>query len=161
MKALSAFDTPASRALRWTILTASRSGETRGAVCGEIANDVWSIPAERMKENAVHIVPLTSEALALLGERGQPDELIFRGPTGKAIDAKAMMDHIRDHGYSVHGFRSTFVDWAAEAGYPSELRELALAHAVGDGVERTYRRSGLVEQRRAMMQAYATFATSG
>ena len=160
MKALAAFDTPASRALRWTIFTAARSDETRSAVWGEITGDVWSLPAERMKEGHPHKVPLTAEALALLGQRGQPNELIFKSPTGNAIDAKAMMDHVRDHGYKVHGFRSTFVDWAAEAGYPSELRELALAHAVGDGVERSYRRTGLVEQRRPMMQAFAEFATS-
>ena len=71
-----------------------------------------------------------------------------------------MIDHVRDRGYTVHGFRSSFCDWAAENGYPSELRELALAHAVGDGVERAYRRTGLVDQRRPMMEAWTTFATS-
>ena len=70
-----------------------------------------------------------------------------------------MLDHVRDRGYSVHGFRSTFTDWAAEHGYPSELRELALAHAVGDQVERAYRRTGMLDQRRPMMEAWTAFAT--
>jgi integrase len=112
-----------------------------------------------MKEGEPHVVPLTDKAIALLGERGQPDDLIFKSPTGKKLNANAMMNFVRDRGFKVHGFRSTFVDWAAEAGYPSELRELALAHSVGDQVERSYRRTGLVDQRRPMMQAYATFAT--
>jgi integrase len=160
MRDLAAFDTPAARALQFTVLTAARAGETFGARWSEIQGDVWSIPAERMKENQPHVVPLAGEAIALLAKRGQPDDLVFTGPNGKKLLGTAMIDYVRDLNYTVHGFRSTFVDWAAEAGYPSELRELALAHAVGDGVERAYRRSGLVDQRRPMMQAYAAFATS-
>ena len=160
MRDLAAFDTPASRALQFTILCAARSGETRGATWSEIQGNVWSIAGDRMKEGVAHAVPLTDEALVLLGPRGQPDELIFKGPTGKALGGNALMDHVRDRGYSVHGFRSTFTDWAAENGYTSELRELALAHAVGDGVERAYRRTNMLDQRRPMMQAWAAFATS-
>jgi integrase len=114
-----------------------------------------------MKEGNPHAVPLTSEALALLGPRGEPGELIFKSPTGMALHDTAMRLYIKGRpGVSVHGFRSTFVDWAAEAGYPSELRELALAHAVGDQVERAYRRTGMLDQRRPMMAAWAAFATS-
>ena len=159
MKTLTAFDTPASRALQFTILTAARASETFGARWSEIQGDVWAIGAERMKEGAPHSVPLAAEAIALLGERGRPDDLIFAASSGKKLGGNAMMDFVRDRGATVHGFRSTFTDWAAEAGYPSELRELALAHAVGDGVERAYRRTGLVDQRRPMMQAFAAFAT--
>jgi integrase len=82
MRDLAAFDTAASRALRFTILCAARAGETRGATWGEIQNDVWSIPGERMKEGVPHSVPLTSEALALLGPHGELGELIFKSPTG-------------------------------------------------------------------------------
>jgi integrase len=160
MRGLAAFDTPASRALQFTILCAARSDETYGARWSEIQGDVWSLAGERMKEGEPHVVPLTAEMIALLGPRGQPDDLIFKSPTGMKLNANAMMDHVRDRGFKVHGFRSTFTDWAAEHGYSSELRELALAHSVGDQVERSYRRTGLVDQRRPMMAAYATFATS-
>jgi integrase len=160
MNGLAAFDTAASRALRFTILCAARSDETYGARWSEIQGDVWSLAGERMKEGAAHAVPLTNEALALLGKRGQPDELIFKSPTGKKLNANAMMNFVRDTGFKVHGFRSTFTDWAAEAGYPRELRELALAHSVGDQVERSYRRTGLVDQRRPMMEKWSAFATS-
>jgi integrase len=159
MHDLAASDTSAARALRFTILTAARFGETRFATWSEIQGDVWVI-GERMKEGKPHSVPLTSEALALLGKRGQPDELIFKSPTGVALHNAALLVYVRARGYTVHGFRSTFTDWAAEHGYPSELRELALAHAVGDGVERAYRRTGLVDRRRPMMEAWTTFATS-
>ena len=157
MVSLAAFDTAASRALRFTILTAARASETRFATWSEIAGDVWSIAGERMKEGAPHVVPLTAEAIALLGQRGEPGELIFKSPTGIALHDTAMRAYVKDRGCTVHGFRSTFVDWAAEAGYPSELRELALAHATGDTVERAYRRSNMLDKRRPMMQAWAAF----
>jgi integrase len=134
MHDLATFDASAARALRFTILTAARFGETRFATWSEIQGDVWVI-GERMKEGKPHSVPLTSEALALLGKRGEPDELIFKSPTGVALHNAALLVYVRARGYTVHGFRSTFTDWTAERGYPSELRELALAHAVGDGVE--------------------------
>jgi integrase len=160
MHDLGAVDTPAARALRFTILTAARSGETRGATWSEIQGDVWSIGAERMKEGKPHTVPLPATAIAVLGERGQPGERIFKSPTGVVLDVSAMLDYVNGRGFTVHGFRSSFVDWASEHGYPSELRELALAHAVGDQVERAYRRTGMIDQRRPMMQAWAAFATS-
>lgn len=85
---------------------------------------------------------------------------LFKSPTGIAIHSTAMLNYVKGRGYSVHGMRSSFTDWAAEADYPSELRELALAHAVGDQVERAYRRSNMIDKRRPMMQAWAAFATS-
>lgn len=159
MAGLATFDTPAARALQFTILTAARAGEARFATWAEIQGDVWVI-GERMKEGAPHSVPLTSEALALLGPRGAPGELIFKSPTGIALHDTAMRLYVKGRGCSVHGFRSTFTDWAAEHGYPSELRELALAHATGDAVERAYRRSNMLDKRRPMMQAWTAFATS-
>jgi integrase len=161
MRELAAFDTLAAKALQWTILAAARASETRGATWAEIGDNTWSIGADRMKEKTAHTVPLTAAMTALLGTRGRPDELIFKSPTGKALNhSRDMLDYVRDRGYTVHGFRSTFVDWAAEHGFPSELRELALAHAVGDQVERSYRRTTLLNDRRAMMQAYSAFAAS-
>jgi integrase len=173
MRDLAAFDTPASRALRFTILCAARAGETRFATWSEIQGDVWAI-GERMKEGVPHSVPLSSEALALLGPRGAPGELIFRSsPTGAtakrrgtarvaagALPDGAMRAYIKDRGYSVHGFRATFATWAAENGYPQEHREAALAHATGDATERAYQRSTLTEARRPMMEAWSAFATS-
>jgi integrase len=83
---------------------------------------VWSI-GERMKEGKFHSSPLTDEALALLGPRGEPGELIFKSLTGIALHDTAMRAYLKGRDCSVHGFRSTFTDWAAENGYPSELRE--------------------------------------
>ena len=134
--------------------------ERMSGVESEIQSDVWSIPAERMKEEAPHQVPLTPEALALLGERGEPGELIFKSPTGIALHDTAMRQYLKGRSCTVHGFRSCFTDWAADNDYPSELREIAIAHAVGDQVERAYRRSNMLDKRRPMMEAYAAFATS-
>jgi integrase len=71
-----------------------------------------------------------------------------------------MQAYLKGRGSTVHGMRSTFTDWAAEAGYPSELREMALAHATGDATERAYRRTDLIAKRRPLMQAWSDFATS-
>ena len=147
MASLAGSDAPASRALRFTILTAARTGETLGATWSEIVGDVWTI-GERMKEGVPHSVPLTAQAIALLGERGEPSALIF---------GKLYKDAMRIYGVGVHGFRSTFVDWAAEHGYSQELRETALAHAVGGTVQRAYMRTRLLEERRPMMSAWADF----
>ena len=175
MRDLRNFNTPAARALQFTILTAARAGETRFATWGEIVGDIWSRPAEHMKEGIAHSVPLTAAALALLGQRGDPGELIFKssltGAMAKrrgtarvaagALPEGAMRDYVKGRsGCTVHGMRATFATWAAEAGYPQELREPALAHATGDAVEQAYQRSRLVEQRRPIMAAYAAFATS-
>jgi integrase len=152
---LAAFDAPASRALRFTILTAARTSETLGATWREIVVNEWIIPAGRMKEGKQHAVPLTPEALELLGADGDDDDLIF----GR-LHESAMRAFVRDRGCKVHGFRSTFTDWAAEHGHPPELREMAIAHAVGDDDERAYRRTNMIGRRREMMQAWAAFACS-
>jgi len=68
-----------------------------------------------------------------------------------------LLDKLRP-GYTVHGFRSSFADWAAEHDYPQELREMALAHSVGDSVEQAYRRSTRLNKRREMMSAWSKFA---
>lgn len=153
MRELVAFDTPSARALQWTILTGARTGETLGARWSEIQGDLWVIPDARMKEGEEHQVPLTPEMLALLGKRGGNDDLIFGD-----LREDALRTLIKDRDCTVHGFRSTFTDWAAEQGYTSELREMAIAHAVGDETERSYRRTTLLPKRREMMQAWSAFA---
>jgi integrase len=162
MAKLAAFNTPAARALQLTILAAARTSETRFATWSEISADgaIWSRPAEHMKEGIAHSVPLTAAALALLGPRGAPSELIFKSPTGIALHGGAMQAYLKGRGCTVHGMRSTFTDWCAEAGYDSELREMALAHATGDATERAYRRTDLIAKRKPMMQAWSDFATS-
>jgi integrase len=180
MAHLATFDTPASRALRFTILCAARAGETLGATWSEIQGDVWAI-GERMKEGKPHSAPLAPQAIALLGERGQPDELIFKStPTGARAKRRrtanvsagelpegAMREYVKGKpsttkgkDATVHGFRSTFTDWAAENGYPFELGELAIAHTVGNKSTRAYRRTNMLDQRRPMMESWANFATS-
>lgn len=151
------------QALKFTVLTAVRSGETLGGVWAEIEGDTWIISADRMKvEGREHRVPLTPEALALLGERQAPDVPLFANKQGKPLHDHAMQERLKTlrTGCTVHGFRSTFKDWAMEAGYPSELSEMALAHTVGDATERAYRRTDMIEKRREMMAAWAKFATT-
>jgi integrase len=163
MKELGAIDTPASRALRFTILTGARTNEALGAKWKEIEGDIWTVPAGRHKEDREHIVPLVPAPLKLLGDdRGEPDDLVF-GPMGehamldlaKKLVAKLWPGLKAD----VHGFRSTLSTWATDQGYPSELAEMALSHAVGDAVERAYQRSTRVNARRELMKAWADFAT--
>jgi integrase len=167
MRDLQLLDSLASRALQWTILTAARASETLGATRSEIKSpnefarlarlpahlaqgETWVIPAERMKEAKEHCVPLSEEALALIaGRKGK----LFPGHERQMLD---LICELRP-GYTVHGFRSSFADWAAEHDYPQELREMALAHSVGDSVERAYRHSTRLTRRREMMIAWSKF----
>jgi integrase len=147
-----------ARALEFTILTAVRTSETIGATWSEIDGDVWTIPAERIKASVIHRVPLTSAALARLF-RIEGNPYIFPGARkDRPLSNMAMLELLRGMrpGLTVHGFRSTFRDWAAEAtSFPRELAESALAHVVGDEVERAYRRGDLFDKRRELMQAWA------
>ncbi len=157
----------AARALAFTVLTAARSGGTRGATWGEIdlAAMVWTIPAGRMKAGKEHRVPLTKEAIACLGpERGETD-LIFESEVkaGKPISDRSMTAVLRRMGRSgitVHGFRSTFRDWAGETtSFPREVIEAALAHGIKNKAEAAYARSDLFDKRRDLMEAWAATAT--
>jgi len=158
----------AARALTFTILTAARSGETRGATWGEIDMEakLWTIPAERMKAGKEHRVPLTPEALACLGPKRDDAELIFESEAkpGKPISDMSMTAALRRMGrdaITVHGFRSTFRDWAGETtGFPREVIEAALAHGIKDKAEAAYARSDLFEKRRKLMEAWTTKAIS-
>ena len=159
----------AKLALRFLVLTAARSGEVRGALWIEIDLEArtWKIPADRMKSSREHRVPLSDEAVATLErarEITEGSDLIFPSPVrrGKPLSDMALTKILRDTGLAekstIHGMRSSFRDWCAECGAPRELAEAALAHSVG-GVEGSYFRSDLFEQRRSIMEAWGTFVT--
>jgi len=158
----------AARALAFTILTAARSGETRGLTWAEIDMDacIWTIPAERMKAGKEHRVPLSDAAITLLGHRRGDSALVFESETkpGKPISNMSMTAVLRRmsrDGITVHGFRSTFRDWAGETtGFPREVIEAALAHGIKDKAEAAYARSDLFDKRRDLMDAWAAVATA-
>jgi integrase len=176
-KALRERDGIATRALEFLALTAARSGEVRGATWDEIDMDegVWIIPAERMKAQREHRVPLTAEAAALLKAlpRMQGSPYVFPVARGGMLSDAALsacmkrMHAAREGGYPdprsgrlavPHGLRSTFRDWTAErTEYERDMAEIALAHTVGSTVERAYRRGDMIEKRRQMMAAWARF----
>jgi len=158
----------AARALAFTILTAARSGETRSATWAEIDLDakLWTISADRMKAGKEHRVPLSAEAIACLGPKRDDAALIFESETkpGKPISDMSMTAVLRRMGrdtITVHGFRSTFRDWAGETtGFPREVIEAALAHGIKDKAEAAYARSDLFDKRRKLMEAWARVATT-
>jgi integrase len=148
-----------ARALAFTILTAARVSEALGARWSEISGDVWTIPAERMKGGKPHRVPLSRRAMELLEALPRNGDLIFPGPKlGRALNINAPRKLLIDmaHSVTVHGFRSSFRDWAAErTNFPSEVAEMALAHVVGSKVEAAYRRGDMFDKRRKLMDAWA------
>ena len=162
MSALAERTGVAAQALRFTILTAARSGEVRGMTWGEIdlKNRVWTIPAVRMKAGKEQRVPLSAAAIDCLGHSGDKDSLVFASETklGKAISDMSMTAVLRRMKYeeiTVHGFRSTFRDWAGETtGFPREVIEAALAHRIKDRAEAAYARSDLFDKRRNLMEAW-------
>ncbi|HHL22679.1 MAG TPA: site-specific integrase [Aliiroseovarius sp.] len=160
-------DAVSARALRFLILTAARTGEVIGARWSEIDRDnkLWVIPEERMKAGREHRVPLSDAALEVVDEmRGLDPEFIFPGlKRGKGLSNMAMANLLRRLGRSdvtVHGFRSSFRDWAEErGGMAREVAELSLAHEVGNATERAYRRSDLLDKRRELMDRWARFCS--
>ena len=151
-----------ARCLEFLILTAARSGEVRGARWSEfdLAHKLWAIPASRMKAGREHRVPLSEPAMAVLREMAQfgSEGFVFPGLKAASGLSDVALAKAVDAGATVHGFRSTFRDWAAETtAYPRELAEAALAHALSDKVEAAYQRGDLLEKRRAMMTAWAAF----
>ena len=159
----------AARALTFTILTAARSGEVRGATWQEIDADraVWTIPAARMKAGREHRVPMSPPALAILAAlpKGEPEALIFPGSKpGRPMSdmtLAAVLKRMELADLTVHGFRSSFSTWTAECTDATiEVREAALAHAAGDRVAAAYNRSDHFARRRALMDEWATFCGS-
>ena len=155
-----------ARALEFAVLTASRSGEVRGATWAEIDFDKarWTVGAQRMKSGREHRVPLNALALNLLKTLQAsidhpPTDFIFPGTRGPLSDMSltAVLRRMKVDA-TAHGFRSTFRDWAAEfTAHPNEVAEMALAHAVGDKVEAAYRRRDLFDKRVALMVDWARF----
>jgi integrase len=149
-----------ARALEFTILTVARTGETIGATWDEIDDlkaKTWTIAASRMKGRREHRVPLPDRAVDILRTLPRRSERVF--PLGDM----AMLRLLRAMrpGTTVHGFRSTFRDWTAErTSYANHVVEQALAHTIGDAVERAYRRGDLFEKRRKLMAQWAAFCTS-
>jgi len=156
-----------ARALEFLILTAGRTGEVLGAQWDEIdrAERVWTVPAQRMKAGREHLVPLSDAAIAVLDAMAaiRVDEHVFPGRNG-TLGPQAMrrvLEGLRAE-ISVHGFRSTFSDWAAEAtGHSSEVREMALAHTIKNQSEAAYRRGDLFDKRRALMRDWAQRCAGG
>jgi integrase len=152
-----------ARALEFTVLTAARTGEAIGAKWLEIDVDakLWTVPPERMKSGKEHRVPLSERALAIIGALRSDSDFVFAGARGdKPLSNMAMLELVRGmrEGLTVHGFRSTFRDWAAEqTAYPHEMCEMALAHTVGNKVEKAYRRGDMMEKRRRLMDDWAGY----
>lgn len=167
MRKVSQVEGMSARCLEFTILTACRSGESRGATWEEIDlnGKVWNIPAERMKAGRAHRVPLSDRVVKLLEAlpRIEGEPLVFPGSKENTpLSDMSLTMLLRRHatGVTAHGFRSSFRDWAAETtSYPGEVCEMALAHAVGDAVEAAYRRGDLFAKRAALMQDWAAYAT--
>jgi integrase len=153
----------AARALEFLVLCASRSGEVLGARWDEIDPDkkIWTIPAARMKADKDHVVPLAPAALKILAALPRSSEFVFAAPrTGRAMERHALMDAMRAMGRAetVHGFRSSFSDWAADnTAFPQEVREQALAHTIPNKVEAAYRRGALLDKRRRLMAGWAEY----
>lgn len=161
----------AARAVEFAILTAARSNEVRGARWAEIdlARAVWIVPADRMKAAKEHRIPLSQRAVEILNEMAtlgtDPGALVFPGqrsgsPLSDVALSKAAKAAAQEN-ITVHGFRSTFRDWIAEAtAYPRELGEKALAHTLSDKVEAAYQRRDMIEKRARLMADWATFCST-
>lgn len=167
MTELKKLEAISARALELTILTACRTSEVLEATWAEVdlASRTWTIPATRMKAGKAHRIPLSDAALTLLEQLPRFDSSSYLFPglkAGKPLSNQAMTMTLRRMGkghLTVHGFRSTFRDWAAECTpYPREVCELALAHRIADGAEAAYWRSDIFEKRRALMADWARYA---
>lgn len=164
MKRLRAEPENAARALELQILTASRPGEVLGMRCDEVVGDMWVIPAERMKGGREHRVPLTPAARSLLQLLPTVGPWVFVSRGYGPPMAQTLIRQLRRMGVEVtaHGFRSAFRDWAAEAtSFENHVVEMALAHSVGNGVERAYRRGDLFDKRRALLEAWSAYLSGG
>lgn len=168
LKRLRTFEGVSPLALQFIIFTVSRTGEAIGARWPEINERArcWTVPAERMKSGREHKVPLSAPALEILAtvKPFATGDWVFPSSRGEQpLSNMACLEVLRRMGredITVHGFRSTFRDWAEErTSFPSHVAEMALAHAIGDKVEAAYRRGDLFEKRRKLMDAWAEFCT--
>lgn len=157
-----------ARALMFTCLTGSRTGEVLGLRWQELDFEerLWTCPAKRMKTGEDHRVPLTDEMLAIIEPLKPMQSLyVFEGQKRhhplSNMSMLMLLRRMKVEGVTVHGFRSTFRDWAAEEAHaPREVAEKSLAHTVGSDVERAYARSDLLDKRRELMRMWSRFVTS-
>jgi integrase len=170
MATLRARQSTSARCLELTILTGARTGEAINARWSEIdlAAGVWTVPASRMKMGVEHRVPLAPRAVEILRElhKRRSGEFVFGNVgTGRPISNMTMLKMLALMGrgdLTVHGFRSTFTDWAHETtDFPDIVIDMALAHKVGDKVQAAYRRGDLFEKRRNLMAAWASYCAGG
>ena len=169
MAKLSAVTGAPARVLEFLILTATRSGEPRGATWDEIdfETETWIIPGRRMKAGREHRVPLSRRATAVIRERATgrnaPRGLIFAGRGGGKVADTALryvLKSMAHNDVTIHGFRSSFRDWCGEqTNFAREVAEAALAHRVGNEIELAYRRGDALEKRRELMEAWASFCS--
>lgn len=152
-------------ALQFTILNASRTGEVIYATRNEVMDDVWTIPAKRMKAKREHHVPLCARSLEIIDMARKLDkhsEYIF-SKNGKGISNMTMLKLIKSHQnhLTVHGFRSAFRDWVSEeTTHSPEVAEMALAHSIQNKVEAAYRRGNLLQRRRQLLMDWEAFCLS-
>jgi integrase len=157
----------AAKALMFTCLSGSRTGEVLGMRWEEVDLDarLWTCPEERMKTGETHRVPLTDEMLAIMEPLKElASDFVFEGQKrNRPLSNMAMLMLLRRmkiDGVTVHGFRSTFRDWAAEkAGVSREIAEMSLSHRIGSRVEQAYARSDLLEKRRFLMESWSNYVT--
>lgn len=170
MGALSERNGIAAQALAFLILTAARSGEVRGMDWAEINLDeaLWVVPAERIKMKREHRVPLTPSAIEILlemrqhGQKGLVFPSVQSGKQMSDMTISAVLKRMGRKDITVHGFRSTFKDWASETtAYPDDVSERALAHAVKNRVVAAYKRGDLFEKRRRLMNDWASYVMGG
>lgn len=166
LRAVIANKTPSHQALGFIILTAARSGEARGAEWAEIdlAAKVWTVPAVRMKSGREHRVPLSEGAMAILAtmKERRLGDLVFPGRVAKRplsdVAVSKPLGKLGAGQWTVHGFRSSFRDWAGEVtAHSREVAEAALAHSIGDSAEKAYRRGDALEKRRALMSDWCQY----
>ncbi len=158
----------AAKALEFAILTAARTGEVIGATWDEIDLEgrMWTIPADRMKASKEHRVPLSDRAFEILRSlpREKDNPFIFIGARASSLSNMAMssvLKRMNRKNITVHGFRSTFRDWAAEmTSYQNHVVEQALAHTIGNAVERAYRRGDMFQKRTRLMTDWARFCAT-
>lgn len=157
-----------ARALEFLILTAARTGEVRGAkwIEFDVQRRLWTVPAERMKAGKAHQIPLSDRAVEIVEEmqKARRNDYVFPGAKADAaLSDMAMLEYLRGMrgpGLTVHGFRSSFRDWAGDrTNYARDLAEAALAHSIKDKAEAAYRRATAVERRRQMMADWADFCS--
>ena len=153
--------------VRFLALTATRSGEVRGARWPEIDLDsaTWTVPASRMKSTRQHRIPLSPEAMAVLDRAREftgDSNLVFPSPTGRVMSDATVSKLFRENGIqgTPHGLRSSFRVWAAESSIDRVIAELALSHVAGSSLEISYQRSELFDQRRAVMEQWAEALSS-